>query len=234
MEFHGFTYFSHVSCSCRFRGSCGWWHIWKMHLFCCCFHRKRKVLFFNLYCDLLLRESFLTVKEDDLLYASLVLARLVSHRHILANGLNKIFEHNIRFSLMENSPSIEFWLFPEDRPLSLCIRQSAFRLYLARTELSSSFWKPPWKSCIVSLYLGSEEWERVQNRSRQCSKKIKTKIHFNCCDNSFVSSFWNIHLSLSIIGEGVQTGERVSSRIHNVPSLGVGVLQLRVKRPGIG
>ena len=65
----------------------------------CCFHRKRKVLIFNLYCDLLFRESFLTVREDDLLFASLVLARLVSHRHILANGLNKIFEHNI--SLME-------------------------------------------------------------------------------------------------------------------------------------
>ena len=64
-------------------------------IFCCCFHRKRKVLFFNLYCDLLLRESFLTVREDDLLYASLVLARLVGHRHILTNGLNKRFEYNI-------------------------------------------------------------------------------------------------------------------------------------------
>ena len=80
----------------------------KMHSFCCCFHRKRKVLIFNLYCDLLLRECFLTVREDDLLYASLVLARLVSHRHILANGLNKRFEHNIRFSWMEKSSSIEF------------------------------------------------------------------------------------------------------------------------------
>ena len=55
-----------------------------------------------------------------------------------------------------------------------------------------------------------------------------------CYDNGCVSSFWNIHLSISIIGEGIETGESVSSRIHNIPSLGVGVLQLGVKRPGIG
>ena len=63
---------------------------------------------------------------------------------------------------------------------------------------------------------------------------VQNFLSRNRDETGYVSSFWNIHLSLSIVGEGVKTGERVSSRIHNVPSLGVGVLQLGVKCSGIG
>ena len=48
MKFRGFTNFSHVSCSCRFRGGCGWWHISKMHFLLLFSQEKKGSLFQSL------------------------------------------------------------------------------------------------------------------------------------------------------------------------------------------